>query len=177
MKNSVADLLEQLNRGNAAAAEEVFRRYEPYLRMMIRRQLAGPLRAKFDSVDIVQSVWADLLRGFRAANWQFDDAAQLKAFLVKATRNRFLNRIQRHRREKPLGEVDLAARTPSHEPRPSEVAQRDELWERLLRLCTPAHREILHLRRQGLLLAEIAARTGFHQSSVRRILYDLARRL
>ncbi len=40
-----------------------------------------------------------------------------------------------------------------------------------------AHREILFLKRQGLLLTEIAARTGYHEGSIRRILYDLARRL
>ena len=48
---------------------------------------------------------------------------------------------------------------------------------RMLEQCSPAHREILLLRRQGLLLSEIAERTGLHEGSIRRILYDLARRL
>ena len=47
-------LLEQLNRGDCAAAEHVFRTYEPYLRMLVRRQLRSALRAKFDSMDVVQ---------------------------------------------------------------------------------------------------------------------------
>jgi RNA polymerase sigma-70 factor (ECF subfamily) len=47
----------------------------------------------------------------------------------------------------------------------------------LLQKCPPAHREILRLKRQGLPLAEIATRTGLHEGSIRRILYDLARRL
>jgi RNA polymerase sigma-70 factor (ECF subfamily) len=51
------------------------------------------------------------------------------------------------------------------------------LWEEMLALCPPAHHELLRLKRQGLRLAEIAARTGLHPSSVRRILYDLARQL
>ncbi|MGA7495893.1 MAG: sigma factor-like helix-turn-helix DNA-binding protein, partial [Isosphaeraceae bacterium] len=63
------------------------------------------------------------------------------------------------------------------QPRPSEVAQGHELWELMLEKCPPAHREILRLKRQGLPLAEIAARTGFHEGSIRRILYELARRL
>ncbi len=66
---------------------------------------------------------------------------------------------------------------PSDQPRPSEVAQADELWEMMMSLCPPAHRELLHLKRQGLPLKEIAARTGLHEGSIRRILYDLARRL
>jgi RNA polymerase sigma-70 factor (ECF subfamily) len=61
--------------------------------------------------------------------------------------------------------------------RPSQVAQADELWQRMLRLCPPAHHELLRLKRQGCSLAEIAERTGLHESSVRRILYELARRI
>ncbi len=44
-------------------------------------------------------------------------------------------------------------------------------------LCPPAHRDLLDLKRRGFPLAEIATRTGLHESSVRRILYDLARKL
>ena len=47
----------------------------------------------------------------------------------------------------------------------------------MLTLCPVSHRDLLLMRRQGCSLAEIAQRTGLHESSVRRILYDLARRL
>ncbi len=53
----------------------------------------------------------------------------------------------------------------------------DELWTTLLEMCPPAHREVLELKRQGMPLAEIAGRTGLHEGSVRRLLYDLAKRL
>ena len=65
-------VLDKLCSGDAAAAEHVFLAYEPYLRLVVRRQLPDRLRLKFDSVDIVQSVWADLLRGFRQAGWRFE---------------------------------------------------------------------------------------------------------
>jgi RNA polymerase sigma-70 factor (ECF subfamily) len=174
-------LLEKLCSGDAAAAEQVFVAYEPYLRMVVRRLLPAHLRAKFDSVDVVQSVWADVLQGFRDAGWRFSNTAQLRAFLVKITRNRFIDRVRHYKqaseRERPLEVVGLDACPGESEPRPSEVAQADELWEQLVTLCPPAHRELLRLKRQGYSLAEIAARTGLHESSVRRILYDLARRL
>jgi RNA polymerase sigma-70 factor (ECF subfamily) len=174
------DLLDKLCTGDVAAAEQVFLAYEPYLRMVVRRQLSARLRAKFDSVDVVQSIWADVLRGFRHADWRFKDEAHLKAFLVKATRNRFLDRLRQHRRalecESPLSEADSEQMPETRQPQPCEVAQADELWEEMLALCPPAHRELLTLKRQGVPLAEIAARTGLHESSVRRILYDLARR-
>jgi RNA polymerase sigma-70 factor (ECF subfamily) len=174
-------LLERLCQGDDAAAEQVFRAYEPYLRMVVRRQLPPRLRAKFDSADVVQSIWADVLHGFRQAGWRFASAAHLRAFLIKATRNRFIDRVRRHHRavehEQSLRDTDQEAMPRSPQPQPSEVAQADELWERMLALCPPAHHELLRLKRQGHSLAEIAERTGLHPSSVRRILYDLARRM
>ena len=47
----------------------------------------------------------------------------------------------------------------------------------MLAICPPGHHDILRHKRQGLPLAEIAARAGLHEGSVRRILYDVARRL
>ena len=171
-------VLERLGQGDDQAAEQVFLAYEPYLRVVIRRQLPPAMRCKFDSIDVVQSVWVDVLHGIRSAGWHFSNTDQLRAFLVKAARNRFIDRLRQHGRalasEQPLTETDQAAH--SAEPQPSEVAQADELWERLLALCPPAHHELLKLKRQGYALAEIAGRTGLHESSVRRILYDLAHR-
>ena len=174
-------LLARLNGGDVAAAEQVFRTFEPYLRMLVRRKLRPVLRAKFDSMDVVQSVWADVLAGFQSPGWNFADRAHLAAFLVRLTRNRFLDLCRKHRnalaREEPLTEDCPASTLASVSPRPSEVAQRNELWERMLALCPPSHHDLLRLKQEGLTLAEIASRTGLHESSVRRILYDLARRV
>ncbi len=174
-------LLDQLCSGDAGAAERVFLSYEPYLRMVVRRQLPARLRAKFDSTDIVQSVWANVLEGFRTAGWRFADADHLRAFLVKLTRNRFIDRVRHHRsaleHERALGAAEPEQLPTSPQPRPSEIAQADDLWRQMLTLCPPAHHDLLRLKREGCSLDEIAERTGLHKSSVRRILYDLARRL
>ncbi len=45
----------------------------------------------------------------------------------------------------------------------------------MLRTCPSEHRQVLELKRQGKSLAEIAEQTKYHESSVRRILYDVAR--
>jgi RNA polymerase sigma-70 factor (ECF subfamily) len=175
------DLILRLNGGDALAAEKAFLAFEPYLRMAIRRRLSKGLRSKIDSMDVVQSVWADLLCQCRAGSWRFNDASHLRAFLLKVVHNRLTDRHRQHRRaigsEEALTESSAARQTHSSEPRPSEIAQRNELWKRMLKACAPAHREILILKRQGLGLADIASRTGLHESSIRRILYELARRL
>src|ERR1700730_13621779 len=90
-------LLVKLSGGDDAAAEQVFRTYEPSLRLLVRRMLPAPMRSKFDSIDVVQSVWADLLQGFRNADWKFTNAAQLRAFLIKVTRNRFIDKVRKNR--------------------------------------------------------------------------------
>src|SRR5881296_257664 len=127
MNEPLDNLLAQLCSGDMAAAEQVFLAYEPYLRKAVRRQLPPPLRAKFDSTDILQSVWADVLRGFREAGWRFVDADHLRGFLFVATRNRLIDRIRQHQRaaerEQPIDDGENRHEVPSPDPRPSEVVQ------------------------------------------------------
>lgn len=179
--DTLSDLLEQLCNGDDASAERVFRAYEPYLRLVVRRLLSPRLRSKFDSIDVVQSVWSDVLVGFRGAGWHFADAGQLKAFLITATRNRFYDRLRQQRvplaHERALAARDLQHPAPAFDSEPSNAAQADELWQRMLALCSPSHQSLLELKRQGWSLTDIAARTGMHPGSVRRIFHDLARRL
>lgn len=174
-------LLDKLTSGDAEAAGRLFLTYEPYLRMVVRRHLSPGLRAKFDSVDIVQSVWADVLRGFREAGWRFADATHLRAFLVRLTHDRFIDRLRQHRRaverEQSLTKGEWEEMLIAPDPQPSELVRADELWQEMLNLCPPEHQDILRLKREGMLTPEIAARVGLHEGSVRRILCTLARRL
>jgi RNA polymerase sigma factor (sigma-70 family) len=169
----------RLNDGDPTAAEEIFRIYEPYLRMVVRRRLSQELRTKFDSADIVQSAWADLWNGFRTARWKFPDPVRLRGFLVKATLNRLIDHIRQHRlamtHERGLerGNVEHLAVASG---RPSESVQMHELWDQLLAACPAEHHELLRLKQQGLSSAEIGQRVGLHESSVRRIISDLGRR-
>jgi len=179
--DSLDTLLVKLKNGEDQAAAQVFREYEPFLRAMVRRRLTPALRAKFDSLDVVQSVWTDVLDGYNEEGLNFSNRDHLRAFLARVTYNHFSNYCRRHgpslKRERPMPVADSLAAPASPQPRPSQVVQADELWERMTELCPPAHRRLLELKRQGFALAEIAERTGLHEGSVRRILYELARRM
>ena len=171
-------LLVKLASGDAEAISQVFRAHEAYLRMLVRRHLSGRLRAKFDSMDIVQSVWVRLLPGFREGRWHFTNARELRAFLVRVTQNHLANRIQHVAREFEIGHLPAPAqdRLLSNASESGESLTAEDLWLELLALCPPAHHQLLLLRREGVPLDQIADRTGLHKSSVRRILYQLMRR-
>lgn len=174
-------LLAKLAAGDATAMSQVLFPFGSYLRLVVRRQLSDRLRAKFDSADVVQSVWVHVLRRWRARGLQFTNRAHLRAYLVLEVRHRLTDRLRHYRtaleRERPLAVGVPGVLPPSPRPRPSELVQAADLWERLLALCPPAHHELLRLKRQGLSLAELAERTGMHPDSIRRVLRQLARRL
>lgn len=163
-----------------ARANEVFETYDRFLRKAIRRWLTPDLRRRFDSADVAQSVWAGLLRG-GPADRHFPGPEYLRAFLVRAARNRVIDRARHLRAEiahgPPAGPSRLAELVPGDPAPPSGEAHAAELWERMLANCPPEHREILTLRRDGLTLDEVAARVGLHEGSVRRILRTVARRV
>jgi RNA polymerase sigma-70 factor (ECF subfamily) len=172
-------LIDQLARGDMRAAGALFDQYAPYLRALVRRQLSDQLRAKFDSTDVVQSVWVQVVRRLGRDGWSVDDEARLRALLATIARRRLLTRVRQLGPDvvgRPAGE-EAEAVPDSTQTRPSEVVQAEELWDTMLELCPTEHHPVLLLRREGLPLAEIAARTGMHEGSVRRILRQLAREL
>jgi RNA polymerase sigma factor (sigma-70 family) len=172
--SSIDALVARLRNGDAGAAEELVRTYEPFLRMVIRRQLSASQRSKFDSVDIVQSIWMDVLEGFSRPQWQFANQTQLQAFLVKIAKNRLIDRWRQQQGIAGLSQIlsdDIATNDT-----PSQEAISSEIWTQLLNHCPPHHRPILELKRQGYKIVEIAERIGMHAGSIRRILSDLSKR-
>jgi RNA polymerase sigma-70 factor (ECF subfamily) len=173
-------LLSRIRQGDHEAFAEMVAAYQPQLRTAIHRSLPDRIRRRFDSLDVVQSVWACVLPGLRAGAWQFADESRLAAFLMRVARRRLINRLRRHdpaaRREQQT-EADVDSLPARWQDRPSQAAQAGELWERMLAVCPPEHHELLRLRRQGLSREEIARQVGLHEGSVRRVLRQLARQL
>lgn len=172
-------LLEQLKAGDESAAARLFKDYEPFLRGVVRRRLPDSMRKQFDSADIVQSAWASLIDGFQQSRWHFPDATHFRAFLTRVTLCRLYDRVRQSgkqsARERSLQEMEFDL--PVREPRPSENAQAESVWQNLLDSCPVEHRPVLTLRRQGFTCEEIAERMGLHPGSVRRILRHLARQI
>jgi RNA polymerase sigma factor (sigma-70 family) len=173
-------LFERLNNREVEAVEKAFLAYEPHLRTVIRRQIPQNLRAKFDTVDVLQSVWASVLQGLRQGDLRFANESHLRSFLIRLALFRFIDLCRQHRlslgRERPLAAFEATQLRMGPSDRPTEILKAEELLDRLMKLCPPSHRELLRLRAMGLPVAEIAAKTGFHEGSIRRIFHDLERR-
>jgi RNA polymerase sigma-70 factor (ECF subfamily) len=174
-------LLEQLWEGNIEVLGELFAAYESYLRAIVRSQLSNHLRSQFDSVDVVQSVWVQLLRRLGQDGCRVNDKNHLRALLVTIARRRLISRARKcwsiADAARPLDEEAWGSLFDSGENQPSEVAQANDLWLKMLELTAPEHHAILILKREGVPLQEIADRTGLHEGSVRRILRRLSREL
>ena len=96
-EDSLDHWIERMNQGEAEAMERLLLAYEPYLRIVVRRRLGHRLRTKVDSIDIVQSVFANVLNGFRKGSWRFAGRPQLRAFLRRIAWRRLADRYQQHR--------------------------------------------------------------------------------
>lgn len=158
-----SDLLRRVRGGDARAAEELVRLYEPIIRVTVRTRLTDPsLKRQFDSVDVCQSVLASFF--VRAAAGQYDlrEPAQLVALLVRMARNKLAEQARFHsrrRRDARLADgspLDV----PSPAPSPSEEVLARDLLAALYARLTDDERLLAERRSAGYTWVEIAAELG-----------------
>jgi RNA polymerase sigma factor (sigma-70 family) len=179
-------LMLRVRDGCPEAAREVFERFSPHVRRVVRRLLARRLRRQYDSQDFLQAVWASFFTT-PADRYAFANADDLVNFLARVAANKVIevnrNRLGtlKHdvRRERPIGARPLGAAevTPepaARQPTPSQVAIAEERWERMLRDQSTRCRDVLELLRQGHTYGEVAERTGVHPKVIQRLLRKLS---
>jgi RNA polymerase sigma-70 factor (ECF subfamily) len=182
-------LMERVRTGNEDAAREVFERYGPRVRMVVRYHLEQRLRRRYDSDDCAQSVWASFFHCPRE-RYTFRTPEELVNFLATLARNKVLDRArennQAQRRavgqETALDEnaadgdhlVDLLA---GPGPTPSQVMVARESWEQMLEGQPEHYRKALDMMRLGHSHDEIAAVLGVSTKMLQRILQHVRRKL
>lgn len=172
-------LLEEAQAGSQDAMCELIERYAPHIVRAVRRKLSKAIRAKFDSFDFVQAVWASFFGAPRGLV-RFDRPEELMGYLVTLAHNKVVDEIRRRmktekynvNRERSLDDsgLHLARSLAAQEPSPSEVAVADELWARLLKGQPEDYRRILELRRVGNTQQQIADQLGLNERTVRRVI-------
>jgi RNA polymerase sigma factor (sigma-70 family) len=170
---SFRDLIGRVRAGDAQAATDLVRQYEPTIRVIVRRRLTDPaMRRLLDSTDICQSVLGNFL--VRAAAGQFDleTPDQLLRLLATMARNKLAShaRKQRAQRRDPA-HTGLPGESVSQyadpQPSPSEVVATTELLHEVRRRLSPDERRLVELRAQNYSWAEIAEQVDGRPDALR----------
>src|SRR4051794_38775561 len=153
VQGGIPELLARIKAGDEGAARELLTRYEPKVRLVVRRQLPRLLRSRFDSLDFLQSVWGSFFHQIRTGTNNLDEERSLIAFLAWAARNKVIDEYRRAasqrqdiHRESPLrhdGEGDEAF--VAADETPSQLAEARETYGRLRALLPEDRRVILEL--------------------------------
>ena len=164
----IPDLIPRLRAGDAQAAAEFVRHYEPIIRSRVRvwlRMQDSRLRRVFDSMDICQSVLASFFVRTAAGQFDLEKPEQLLGLLVQMARHKLANQVahhQAHRRdvrrlkEMGLNEFDLA--TPDASP--SEWCAGQELLQEFRKRLSDEERQLADQRAEGHDWAAIATALG-----------------
>ncbi len=166
MPSNFTELIARLRSGDARAAEELFREYEPAVRVAVRRRMHDPrLQRVFDSMDVCQSVFGSFF--VRASLGQFDlnDPAEVIKLLVGMAHNKLALQVRKahsqcrdNRRVQTLGPRQLE--TPASDPSPSETVAGQELFQAALRELTLEERQLAERRAKGQTWDDVAAEMG-----------------
>jgi RNA polymerase sigma factor (sigma-70 family) len=171
------ELMQRAFSGSHEAAQELFRAYEPYLLMAIRRRLNPRIRSQFDSLDFAQDVWASFFADSPAKR-QFTNADELIAFLTKVARNKVIDVVRQSRTQKNnlLREQSLddsqrfdKNRLAAVQPTPSQVLMTKEEWTEFLRKQPLVYRRVFILLREGKTQEAIANELGLNPRTIHRI--------
>jgi RNA polymerase sigma-70 factor (ECF subfamily) len=107
------ELIRRIRGGDAEAALELIRKYEPAIRREARLRLGPSLRPFFDSMDLSQSVLGSFFVRIAAGQFELDSPGRLMKLLIVMTRNKVREKA-RKRREGGLGSSEPEAAGEDH---------------------------------------------------------------
>jgi RNA polymerase sigma-70 factor (ECF subfamily) len=154
----------RIRAGDATAAEELVRKYEPAIRVICRAHLSSGLRRQFDSMDVCQSVMGTFFARAALGQYDLNDPKELIALLVRMTRNKLASQARYHQRDRRDARrgagaeaLDLAM---SPDLSPDRIAEGRDLLQRLRHQLGIEEREIADRRADGQEWVAIAAAMG-----------------
>lgn len=170
---SFQELLRRVRAGDADAATELVRRYEPAIRRVVRYRLRDAhLGAALDSMDICQSVMASFFVRVASGQFELDAPEQLQKLLTAMARNKLAFQVrkqlaQRRDQRRVAGSMDAAALAAPGSSPSSQVSAKELLAETHRRLA-PAERQLVELRQEGLDWNQIALRLQGSPEALRK---------
>ncbi|OFW08387.1 MAG: hypothetical protein A3H96_21005 [Acidobacteria bacterium RIFCSPLOWO2_02_FULL_67_36] len=173
---ATVDLLRQAKAGSPDALNRLYERCAGRLLSYIRLRMGQPLRARLESRDILQATFLKSLT--HLDQLEGSETGSLMAWLARIAENEIRDRADfegRQRRdaarEVPIDD-DAAFRASAHSALSEVILDEEALQlERALEALSPAHREIILLRKfEELSFAEIGGRLGKSEDACRMLL-------
>jgi RNA polymerase sigma factor (sigma-70 family) len=180
-------LIERVRAGSPEAAAELVKRYGPLVQKAVRRKLNGRMRAKYDSLDFMQSVWAAFFtRDVHRA--EFAEPKYLVNFLCRLARSKvidaFRQRLQTVKHdidaEHSLDSACVVSRPwclAAADPTASQLAVAQEQWNRIVADQPPLYRAVLALLRRGWTHEQIAEKLDISTKTISRLVHRVQARL
>ncbi len=181
--SQIHDMLSRSRRGDADAAEWLFRAYAKRLIGVADQNLAGRLASRVDAEDIVQSVFRTFFRRNAQGDFHIDSSVDLWRLLAKITllKTRAVARFHSAKLRDVNAEAGVGdewiAEAAATEPGPAEAALLLDQIEALLAGLPETYREILLRRLEGHDAAAIAIQLGLSRRTIQRGLNLLRDRL
>lgn len=177
-KPGTIDLLRSWHAGSRTALEDLLARHLPWIRDYVRRRLGEKLRARDETLDLVQEAVVDVLE--YGPRFEITDEGCFRSLLARIVENnirdrdKYLNRACRDAGRERSGCTDSvlaldppvdSVTNPSAKASAAETAE----WVRLaIELLEPADREVVLLREwDGLTFTAIGQRLGIPENTAR----------
>jgi RNA polymerase sigma-70 factor (ECF subfamily) len=158
-------LIRRVRAGDAQAAEELVRLYEPTIRRVVRVRLGDArLQRLFDSTDICQSVFGSFFVRTALGQYDLNTPEQLLHLLVNMSRKKVIDQVREagaarrdYRRGQRLPAEDLCV---APGPSPSEQVAGEDLLREFRKRLSEDERRLAEARADGRDWKQIAAECG-----------------
>jgi RNA polymerase sigma-70 factor (ECF subfamily) len=163
---SDTDLLMLIREGDRHAFRELYQRYTPELYPFIKSLCKDDALCEDIVQEVFLRVWDNRAKGV--------DIKQVRSYLFKAAKNRFLNELRKQKNERTLISNHLYNGIDTETPEQQLTFKEGmRLGNEALSRLSPKRRLIVELStREELSLDEISARVGSSKNVVKKLLYQ-----
>ena len=165
-ETSEIDLLMGISEGDRNAFRELYQRYTPVLYPFVKSLCNDDALCE----DIVQEIFIKIWDNRAKAT----DIKQVKSYLYKAAKNRFLNELRKQKNERSVIRNRLFNAIDTETPEQQLTFKEGmRLGDEALARLSPKRRLIVEMStREGLSLDEISSRVGASKNVVKKLLYS-----
>ncbi|MCA9239477.1 MAG: helix-turn-helix domain-containing protein [Planctomycetales bacterium] len=181
--SSDASLVRRFRAGEQDAATALYARYAAKLQRLADRNTGSDLAARFDSDDVVQSVFRTFFRRIQGGEYDLPDGEELWRLLLVLGLNKIRGLAAYHRAQRrnvattQHVEDSRLGGLPGAEDPHLAMASLEEVIREVTASLPQIHGEIVRRRIEGYKQSEIAAATNRTERTVERVLQSFRTKL